>query len=117
MFKVIGFYKKNEGIEEFIEYLKRVLIPRVLQVPGVVKVEYTDLVVSNSSPTPVTKDNDFAFMCEIYFASPEALQIALESEQGKIITEVWVNQAANYMVAYVGKEEVYNANLFTKLRY
>ncbi|MBA4603222.1 EthD family reductase [Thermoactinomyces mirandus] len=117
MFKVIGFYKKEEGIEEFIEYLKNVLIPRVLQVPGVIKVEYTDLVVSNSSPTPVTKDNDFAFMCEIYFASPEALQIALDSEHGKIITEVWVKHATNYMVAYVGKEEVYNANLFTNLRY
>ncbi|MGA8942690.1 MAG: EthD family reductase [Thermoactinomyces sp.] len=117
MYKVIGFYKKEEGIEDFIKYLKEVLIPRVLRIPGVIKVEYTDLMVSNSSPTPVTKENDFAFMCEIYFASPEALQIALESEQGKIITEVWVSQAANYMVAYVGKEEVYNASLFTNLRY
>ena len=117
MYKIIGYYKRKEGIEGFVEELKDVLIPRILQIPGVIKVEVTDLMVSNSSPTEVTPDNDFAFMCEIYFASPEALQKILASEEGQTVAHTWINHAADYLVAYVGKEEVYRANIFTNLKY
>lgn len=117
MYKIIGYYKRKDGIEEFAEELKNTLIPRILKIKGVIKVEVTDLMVSNSSPTDVTPDNDFALMCEIYFASPDALQKVLASEEGQAVAQSWINDAADYLVAYVGKEEVYRANLFTNLNY
>ncbi|MBA4543020.1 MULTISPECIES: EthD family reductase [Thermoactinomyces] len=114
MYKVIGLYKKTEKEEEFINHLTNNIIPQALKIPGIIKVDITHLVPSPSSPSDINEYNDYFLMCEIYFASSDALQQVLESEQGKAIAEVWVGSASSFLTTYVGKEESYTASLFTR---
>jgi uncharacterized protein (TIGR02118 family) len=114
MYKVIGLYRKTEKAEEFINFLTNKIIPDALKIPGIIKVDVTHLMPSAASPNEIDESNNYFLMCEIYFASSEALQQVLQSEQGQAIAEVWLGSAASFLTAFVGKQESYTASLFTR---
>jgi hypothetical protein len=86
MFKVQGLYKNVYDLEAFEEYYTKVLIPKILSVPGVLKVDYTTLYHSTDEQ-PEGLDN-IHVMTETYFESVEEMKRVLTSEVGIEITNL-----------------------------
>ncbi|WP_124728368.1 EthD family reductase [Staphylospora marina] len=101
MYKTIGLYKQMENPEEFIDFYEQVITPRLLCLPGVVKVEMTRLM---ASPFRESQDESAYFlMVETSFESPEALQQVLQSPEGMETVRLLVERAGESMTAFVGK--------------
>jgi hypothetical protein len=69
----------------------------------VVKVEVTRLM-----PSPfrtVGEEECFFLMSETYFESPQAVQNALQSPEGMEVSRILMQNAGEFMTAYVGKSE------------
>ena len=86
MFKIQGLYKNVYDLEAFEEYYTKVIIPKVLSVPGVLKVDYTTLYHSTDEQ-PKGLDN-IHVMTETYFESIDEMRRILDSEVGIAITKM-----------------------------
>lgn len=106
MYKTIGLYKRMPNEEEFLHFYTNEIIPRLLNIPGVIKVEVTQLISQTNSP------DDYFFMAETYFASPEALQQVLNSEEGAEVFSTMLEHAKPYLSSFIGKEDSFKVNLF-----
>ena len=77
MVKLVALYKKPADVDAFEKHYRETHTPLALQLPGLVKLE-----VSQMSGSP-GGDARYHMMAELYFETKEAMFTALQSEQGK----------------------------------
>jgi len=106
MYKTIGLYKRMPNEDEFLHFYSNVIVPKLLSLPGVIKVEVTQISPQSDSP------DEYFLMAETYFASPEALQQVLNSSEGKEVLSTMMEHAAPFLSSYIGKEDSFKVNLF-----
>ncbi|MFC7439941.1 EthD family reductase [Laceyella putida] len=112
MYKTVGLYKRMDNEEEFYDYYTNVVVPQLLNIPGVLKVEVTRL-----HSTQISGDDTYFLMGETYFANYEAFQRVLSSPEGQAAITAMLNKAEDFMTAYVGQEESFKTNIFTTPHY
>lgn len=80
MIKIQTLYKNIQNPDEFEAHFTDVIIPKTLDIPGVIKMEYTSLYhSSNEQPEGL---NDIHVITETYFESMEKMRETLASEEG-----------------------------------
>lgn len=86
MVKVQGLYRNIKDLDEFESYYTKVIIPMILSVPGVIKIEFTSLYHSTDKQPKGL--NDIHVMTETYFESVEVMKRILTSEEGITILKL-----------------------------
>jgi uncharacterized protein (TIGR02118 family) len=108
MVKVQGLYKNVVDLDEFEDYYTKVIIPKVLSVPGVLKMEYTTLYHATSEQ-PEGLSN-IHVLTETYFDSMEEMRRILSSEEGvaitKLITALADEEELVQIHSYIAQEKV-----------
>jgi uncharacterized protein (TIGR02118 family) len=108
MFKTIALYKEIEDAEAFEDFYVNEFIPKMLSLPGVVKLEVNRLLPAPFGGRAESEEPSYFLLCETYFESAEALQRLLQSPEGMEAASVIMERASEFMTLYVGKEEVYS---------
>ncbi|SEN34150.1 EthD family reductase [Lihuaxuella thermophila] len=107
MFKTIALYKDIEDAEAFEAFYVNEFIPKMLSLPGVVKLKVNRLL-----PAPFGErggqEESYFLLCETYYESAEAMQKVIQSPEGLEAASMIMEKASKFMTVYVGKEEVYS---------
>jgi uncharacterized protein (TIGR02118 family) len=112
MYKTVGLYKRMDNEDEFYDYYTNVVVPQLLNIPGVLKVEVTRL-----HSTRVSGDSNYFLMGETYFANYESFQRTMTTPEGKAALATALKESSEFLTAYVGQEESFKTNIFTKPHY
>lgn len=112
MYKTIGLYKRMDNAEEFYDHFTNVVVPRLLNIPGILKVDVTRL-----HSTEMSNDSTFFMMIETYFVSYEGFQRVITSPEGQEALADILSLQADCLTAYVGQEESFKKNIFTTPHY
>ncbi|WP_168188774.1 EthD family reductase [Thermoflavimicrobium daqui] len=106
MYKLIVLYKDIIDLESFEQFYYDHHVPRILKLNGIVKVEVTYLFPADEQQQSQTEPN-YSLKSEIYFESPEAFEITVNSPEGVELIEEMLEYAGDKMIAYLGKEIVF----------
>jgi tetrahydromethanopterin S-methyltransferase subunit B len=107
MYKTIGIYKGIRNIDEFEKFYTQEVAPRILEVAGVIKMDFTRLYYTNAMKQP-TGLEDVQFIVETYYESLEALQRALDSMEGRELTRLITGRFNGIVGAFLGKEVTFS---------
>jgi uncharacterized protein (TIGR02118 family) len=108
MFKTVGLYREMENPQAFETYYINQIVPKILKIPGVVRVEVTRIFPSPIQPSK-QDGNSFFLMSETYFESSEALQNALSTPEGMEAARLIMEAAKNDLEVYVGKADFFHS--------
>lgn len=108
MFKTIALYKQIEDPQSFIRFYVHEFVPKMLALPGVVKLEINHLYPSLMSGPSSEEEPTYFLLCETYFESAEALDQLLKSPEGLELARLIMEEASEFMTAYVAMEEVHS---------
>ncbi|MCH5586680.1 EthD domain-containing protein [Shimazuella sp. AN120528] len=106
MVKVQGLYRNINDLEEFEVYYTKVIIPKILSVPGVIKIDFTTLYHStNKQPEGL---NDIHVITETYFESLEEMKRILSSEEGIAILKLVaaLGEDSTEIASFMAQEKV-----------
>ncbi|TCS91975.1 EthD family reductase [Hazenella coriacea] len=110
MFKIVGLYRVHNQNEGFEQYYVNELVPRLLEIPGVIKVEVTRLAPSPFHDTLGVKEETPYFMQgDMYFESAESLQEALSSPEGIEVARLIIENAFEFVTLYVGDSYTFHS--------
>ncbi|WP_028778678.1 EthD family reductase [Shimazuella kribbensis] len=106
MIKIQGLYKNVWDLDEFEKYYTKVLVPKILSIPGIIKMHYTNLY--HSSDKQPEGLNDIHVMTETYFESVEVMRDILSSEEGIAITKMItaLSEENAQIASYIAQEKV-----------
>ncbi|SEM82644.1 EthD family reductase [Lihuaxuella thermophila] len=101
MFKMIALYKEMDD-PSFEDFYRNEFLPKLLRVPGVVKVRVNRLVSTGIS------SEKYALLAETYYESAEAMEAAMKRPEAAEITKMILEKAAGSISIYFAPdEEVY----------
>lgn len=86
MVKVQGLYRNIDNLDEFETYYRKVIIPKILSVPGVLKIDFTSLYHSTDKQPKGL--NNIHVITETYFESVDEMKRILSSEEGEAILKL-----------------------------
>jgi uncharacterized protein (TIGR02118 family) len=106
MIKIQGLYKNVWDLDEFEKYYTTVLVPKILSIPGIIKMNYTSLY--HSSDKQPEGLNDIHVMTETYFESVELMREILSSEEAIEITKMItaLSEENAQIASYIAQEKV-----------
>jgi uncharacterized protein (TIGR02118 family) len=106
MIKIQGLYKNVWDLDEFEKYYTTVLVPKILSIPGIIKMNYTSLY--HSSDKQPEGLNDIHVMTETYFESVEVMREILSSEEAIEITKMItaLSEENAQIASYIAQEKV-----------
>jgi hypothetical protein len=109
MIKTIGLFKNIDNLDEFEQYYVNIVLPKVLKIPGVIKMDITSLLHSNDEQ-PEGLD-DICLIVETYFESLEVFQEILESGENLDLTEevISFSNGQSKFGIFMGKEKTFYA--------
>ncbi|WP_044640541.1 EthD family reductase [Risungbinella massiliensis] len=111
MVKIMGMFHNVEDQEAFLETYYQEVLPVLLNVPGIIKIETTRL-----NPSPLTGEevdpDDFFFQADLYFPNAEALENMLASPEGAQAAGVFLQYAGKVCKVYMGQEYVHYKHTF-----
>jgi uncharacterized protein (TIGR02118 family) len=104
--KVQGLYRNIDDLDEFETYYRDVVIPRILRVPGVIKVDFTSLYHSTDKQPEGL--NNIHVITETYFESVEDMKRILSSEEGEAVLQLIASLGEDHteIASYMAQERV-----------
>lgn len=103
MFKTVGIYKNIVDIDKFEKYYVSEVIPRMLRLPGVIKMEVTSLF--HASEQQAQGIDQAQLIIETHFESAETLKKLSSSPEGQEIAKFIINNQAGELASFVGREK------------
>ncbi len=107
MYKTIGIYKGIRDLDEFEKFYTSEIAPRILEVSGVIKMDFTRLYYTDAMKQPPGLE-DVQVIVETYYESIEALQKALDSIEGRELTKLITRKFNGIVGAFLGKEVTFS---------
>ncbi|SFJ68944.1 hypothetical protein [Thermoflavimicrobium dichotomicum] len=87
MYKTVGIYKGIDDIEAFEKFYVKEVIPRMLKLPGVIKMNITRLYYTNPENQPDGLQ-DVQFIIETHYESLEAIHKVLDTPEGQELARI-----------------------------
>lgn len=103
MYKSSIVFQNIEDLPSFEEFLSKEVIPRFLKVANLYRIQVTSFGPS-VDPTPENM-KPIQFLFEIYFATPEAMQALLISEEGAELSQLVLNNPFGEAGAFICEEK------------
>lgn len=103
MFKTVGIYKDLEDPEEFQKYYMNEIMPRMLTLPGVVKMKITSLKNTNPNEQP-PELRGIQLIIETYYESPHFIKNNAMTPKGKKLIQLFSHNYRENMGAFIASE-------------
>jgi uncharacterized protein (TIGR02118 family) len=99
MIKMIALYKHPENKKNFDEHYFNTHGPLTAKIPGLREMKVTKIVGS-----PMGGEGKYYLMCEMYYDSMEALQVAMKTDEGKASGKDAFAFAGDLITLMIGEE-------------
>lgn len=105
MYKTVGIYKNVTDSKAFEKYYVNKVLPRLLSFPGVIKMKITNLL--DTTRGQGHQLNDINFIIETHFETIEELRRIVDSEEGKEIVQLILDNPYGDCGTYIGEHQSY----------
>lgn len=108
IYKLTVLYRNVYDRDQFVSYHKKEIAPRMLIIPGVMKVTLTSIQPLQMDPN-VSQEGEFCFMGETFFVNKQAFETALQSQAAMEAAEFFLTDVLNDNSIYIGNIYTYNS--------
>jgi uncharacterized protein (TIGR02118 family) len=105
MYKTVGIYKNVTDSKAFEKYYVSKVMPRLLSFPGVIKMKISDLLGTAGDNN--SNINGINFIIETHFETIEDLRRIVDSEEGKEIIQLILNNPYGDCGTYIGEHQTF----------
>lgn len=103
MIKTVSIYTDIEDVEKFQKTYMEEIMPKVLELPGVIKMNVTSLIMQNPEDQP-EKLRGVQFIIETYYESLEVVHEIAYSSTGQELLQLLSDKFKGHMGGFFGKE-------------
>lgn len=112
MFKTVGIYKNIKNPEQFEQYYVKEVMPKMLCLPGVIKMELTSLFHASTQQTEGI--GEAQLIIETYFESAETIKRLSVSPEGLELAKIITNNTAGELASFIGRGKTFYSNTYVE---